>query len=97
MTKDAIFTAYTQANTSSTWVPRISYQTSCILQMIFVTICITFLLFILISKHPAGKRLADASSRWFTGRYTRWIVIVVMSLSMIKSIVKLLQILFAKE
>ncbi len=50
MTKDAIFIVCTQANTSSTWVPRISYQTSCILQMIFVTICITFLLFILFVK-----------------------------------------------
>ena len=63
--------------------------------MVFVSACIIFLLVVLIRRDPAVKRLADRSSRWFTGRYTKYIVIIVMSLTMIRSIVKLLHVLFS--
>ena len=97
MTSDALYAACTLADTSTTVLPWIRHNIYGILQILVFVVCFTFIIVLQIKKHPDGKRFAEASSRLFTGRYTKYIVIVVMSLSMIKSIVKLLQILFAKE
>jgi len=97
MTSDALYATTTLANASTTWVPWIKHNIYGILQILVFVVCFTFIIVLQIKKDPDGKRFADASSRLFTGRYTKYIVIIVMSLSMILSIVKLLLVLFAKE
>jgi hypothetical protein len=94
---DALYAASTLANASTTLGPWLSHNIYGILQVLVFVVCFTFIIVLQIKKHPDGKRFADASSRLFTGRYTKYIVIIVMSLSMILSIFKLLHVLFAKE
>lgn len=97
MTKDAFYVASTLADVSTTVMPWIRHNIYGILQILVFVVCFTFIIVLQIKKNPDAKRLADASSRLFTGRYTKYIVIIVMSLSMILSLVKLLRVLFAKE
>jgi|GEM_PF-4138070 len=97
MISDAFYAASTLANVSTRWEPWIRHNIYGILQILVFVVCFTFIIVLQIKKHPDGKRFAEASSRLFAGRYTKYIVIVVMSLSMILSIVKLLRVLFAKE
>lgn len=97
MTSDAFYVACTLANFSTTFVPWFKHNIYGILQILVFGVCFTFIIVLQVKRHPAGKSLADKSSRLFAGRFSKYIVIIVMSASMIISFVKLLRVLFAKE